>query len=455
MRALISFFIGGCILISCTNSNEIIESGPFELRFSQDTVLFDTLFTEIKSVTKRFRVYNDDSRARSISSIRIAGGSTSAYRIALNGLEATEFNDQVILGGDSLLFLVEANIDAGDSNNPFIVEDSVIFESAEDLGGVKLLAWGQDANYLKDSIISCDDVWDSPKPYVLLGSVLVDSLCTLTIPAGANIFSAFNTSFFVQGSIAVLGEADNKVVFRNDRLDEGYRDAPGQWEGIFFLEGSGDNLIEFAEISNSRYGIWLGTPDPDTIPDLVLRNSIITNVSNTGLIAFTSDLSVENSLIHNCGEQVIANLAGGNYAYNHCTLVNYPFQFFREEPLAVFADFVELADGSVIVADIDVSLLNCIVDGSLQDELVFSNSGGAEFTLLTAYNLIRSTDSDLEINENILNSDPIFIDPENSDYQLGETSPAVDTGIQTTVIGDLAGNVRDAMPDRGAYERIE
>ena len=121
----------------------------------------------------------------------------------------------------------------------------------------------------------------------------------------------------------------------------------------------------------------------------------------------------------------------------------------------MFADFVELADGSAIVEDIDVSLLNCIVDGSLQDELIFSNNGGAEFTLLTAYNLIRTTDSDLEINENILNSDPLFIDPENGDYQIGETSPAVDTGIQTSVIGDLAGNARDAMPDRGAYERIE
>ena len=348
MKALQLFFIAVIFLGACTNPNEVVKDEQFTLRVSQDTVLFDTLFTTIKSITKRFRVYNDEENAREIQSIRVAGGSTSAYELIINGIRGTEFTRQVLLGGDSLQILVEATIDIQNNNNPLIVRDSIIFESSSPQDNVLLLAWGQDANYLKDSVISCNTTWEAGKPYVLLGSILVDSLCSLTIDAGAKVYSGFNSSFFVRGSLQVNGTNDESVIFRNDRTDEGFNEAPGQWEGIYFLEGSTNNQINHARIINSKYGIWLGTPDADTLPDLTISNSIIANVSRTGLIAFTSDLQVVNTLIHTCGEFAVANLAGGNYSYNHCTFTNYPIVFFREDPVAVFSDNIQLADNTTM-----------------------------------------------------------------------------------------------------------
>jgi hypothetical protein len=452
LRPLLSIIIVVIALGACTNPNEVVKDQPFTLRFSQDTVLFDTLFTTINSITKRVRVYNDEENARQINSIRVAGGQSSPYRLIVNGEEGTEFNNQVILGGDSLQILVEANIDSKNIDNPFIVRDYILFEATTPQDDVLLLAWGQDANYLQDSVIGCNAVWDAGKPYVLLGSVLVDTLCSLLINAGAEVYAGFNTSFFVKGTLNVNGASDAKVVFRNDRLDEGFMDAPGQWEGIFFLEGSKGNLINYTNILNSRYGIWLGTPDADTIPDLILLNSTISNVSRTGIIAFTSDLEASNTLVHTCGEYSVANLAGGNYFYNHCTFANYPTVFFRDQPLAVFSDNIQLADNSSIVEDINLWMTNTIIYGTLEDELILNNSGGANFSAAIGHSLLKTTINGLDVNSNILNEDPLFLDIETSDYDIESNSPAVDSGVLTGLIFDINGNSRDNLPDIGAFE---
>ena len=48
---------------------------------------------------------------------------------------------------------------------------------------------------------------------------------------------------------------------------------PGQWGGIILLAGSHGNYMDFSIIRNAEYGIRLGSPDIDTIPDIVLKNS--------------------------------------------------------------------------------------------------------------------------------------------------------------------------------------
>jgi len=450
LRYLVCILVLALMLGSCREQREILSDTGFTLRFSQDTVLFDTLFTEIRSITKRFRVYNDDANAKRISSIRVAGGS-SPFRILLNGVSSADFTDEIILGGDSLQILVEANIDAGNLNNPFLVTDSILFDTGSGTQNIKLVAWGQDANYLKDSVLICNTTWTSEKPYVLLGSILIDSLCTLSVDAGTRIYSSFGSSVFVGGTLEVNGNFENRVLFRNDRLDDSFNDAPGQWNGIFFLEGSKDNVISNSRIENARYGIWLGTPDTDTIPDLRIENSIIHNMSQTGVIAFTSDLTMENSLIYNCGEQAVANLAGGNYRYNHCTLGGYSNRFIREAPLFIASDNLLLADNTSIIEPVSLQLQNTIVFGELTDELLLDNSGGASFEALVTSSLLRTT-LDLNVNGNIINMDPQFISIDDFNYRLDGSSPAVDSGELSELLFDLEGNQRDALPDMGAYE---
>lgn len=463
MRVHLLSLFAVCLVLAlslCTPVEEELTLDPEAyLTFSTDTLFFDTLFTDTVSFTRRFRVFNPQRNAVRLSSISLASGANSSFSLFLNGIKGQQFDDQVILGEDSLLVLVEVNIPSRDENSPFLVEDSVIFVTNENIQTVNLVAWGQDAHFFRsDSIIACNTTWMADKPYVLYGSVLLDSLCELEVEAGTEIYINNGASFFVAGTLKVNGTAEEPVLFRNVRLD--IENAPGQWVGILFLEGSKDNLIDYAVIRNAEFGVRLGTPDNDTIPDLIISNTIVENMSSFGILAFTSDLWAYNLLVNNCINSTAGHFAGGHYIYQHCTLANYSIGQANEAPAMIFTDNLELSDGSLLQADLYTQLQNNIIWGDHQDveELQFAASGGTMFEVLVEHCMIRSQNSDFDINNNILETEPgfpRFVDPVEYNYQLDTLSPAIDRGRPLAIDSDLLGNPRDATPDMGAYERIE
>jgi hypothetical protein len=457
---LFLFLAVGAMLALCTPSEEEITEDPnAQLTFSADTIFFDTLFTDTTSFTRRFRVYNPNENAVNLSDISLGTGNNSDYQLIINGLRDRQFQDQVILGEDSLLVMVEVTIPSRNEDVPFLVEDSVIFVTNNNIQSVNLVAWGQDAHFFRnDAVIACNTTWPADKPYVLYGSILIDSLCELQIQAGARIYLNQGASIFVRGSINVTGTAERPVLFSNVRLD--IENAPGQWTGLLFLEGSVDNRIDHAIIRNGEFGVRLGTPDNDTIPDLILSNTVIENMSSYGVLAFTSDLWAYNLLVDNCINSTAGHFAGGNYWYQHCTFANYSIGLFNEAPALVFSDNLELADGTLLQADLSVQLQNNIIWGDYQDieELQFAPSEGPAFEVLLDHCMIRSENEDLAINDNILGTAPDFprfIDPWDYNYQLDTLSPAKDQGRLSPIVTDLLGNPRDDMPDMGAYERLE
>ncbi len=450
------FFIAGFGLFNCQPEEEIIDRDYSSgLRFSMDSVLFDTVFTGVGSTTKRLMVYNPNAKAVVIKNIQLGEGPSSPFQILVNGL-APEPGDEVeILGKDSLLILITVNINPQDENSPYLVNDSIVMETNGILQDVQLVAWGQDANYLGNVILACNSTWTNDRPYVLYAPVLVDSLCQLNIQEGTEIYVAHGATLFVKGKIIAEGSADERILFRNDRLDPAYENIPGQWGGIYFLEGSHGNSMDFTTIRNAEIGLRLGTPDQDTIPDIVVKNTIIENMSNSGILAFTSDLYAENLLINNCMEFNCGNVAGGNYTYLHCTFANYGTDFVRESPSFFISDNIVLEDNSVITGDTYLEIRNSIIDGNMEDELFFDYSGNATNILAMSDNILRTTIMDLDTFGNILNADPKFITPSMYNYRLDTLSPAKDQGDFVGVEYDLDGNQRDAMPDIGAYERIE
>lgn len=467
LLSLIIITLGG---IACSPEEEDITfDGSASLRFSTDTVLFDTLFTSVGSITRRFRIFNDNDNALLISSISLEGGSESPYTLFVNGRTGTEFEDVRILGNDSLLLLTEVTIDPMDEELPFLVRDQVNFVTNGNQQDVKLVAFGQDANFLGDSVLACNTVWAAGKPYVITSSILVDTLCNLTIEPGARVFASNNAFIFVRGTLEANGDAENPILFRNDRLDEAFDVAPGQWGGLVFLEGSQNNEISFTTIKNAQVGIRLGTPDNDTIPDLVINNSIIENIGSSsdfpdnainlqpghGILAFTSDLEVNNTLINNCELGSVGNFAGGNYTYNHCTLANFSFDFFRQDPTATFSDNIVLGDNSLLVGDLNLNVTNSIIYGNLQEELLLSITGETDSEVRLRNNIIRTRDETFEIGGNLLDQDPRFIDPREFNFRLDTLSPAKDAGLEIGILIDLDGAVRDENPDIGAYERKE
>ncbi|MEQ8572842.1 MAG: hypothetical protein RIB63_02175, partial [Fulvivirga sp.] len=174
-----------------------------------------------------------------------------------------------------------------------------------------------------------------------------------------------------------------------------------------------------------------------------------------GLLAISSDLYAANVLINNCQLNAVGNLAGGNYTYEHCTFANFSFNFFRRDSVLVLSDNLLLGDNSVLLGDLNFSMTNSIVWGSLRDELLISNSGETSTEILFTNNILKSQDNAFADVDNLLNEDPKFFDPGEFNFQLDTLSPAKDMAIDLGILIDLEGTNRDDKPDIGAFERKE
>jgi hypothetical protein len=118
---------------------------------------------------------------------------------------------------------------------------------------------------------------------------------------------------------------------------------------------------------------------------------------------------------------------------------------------------------------------NCIFWGNSTDQIAIDTSNGAGGTLTVNYCDIQDGENSVNIIDPLLSTlnwgiknidaDPFFVDPLISDYHLQDTSPCIQTAIDTIEIAgvicvcppfDLEGNPRPhpvgTMPDMGAYE---
>jgi hypothetical protein len=141
--ALALFF---SFFISCKKDKVITSSGA-KLSFSQDSVLFDTVFTSIGSTTKLFRVHNRNNGKVNISSIRLARGNASFYRLNVDGVAGKSFSNIEIAANDSMYIFVEVTIDPNNQLNPFIYRDSILFDLNGSEQHFDLIAFGQNAYY--------------------------------------------------------------------------------------------------------------------------------------------------------------------------------------------------------------------------------------------------------------------------------------------------------------------
>ncbi|MGB0521940.1 MAG: hypothetical protein ACPGJS_03215 [Flammeovirgaceae bacterium] len=447
------------VLSSCELQEEkLTADASIQLTFSTDTVFFDTIFTSLGSITKRFKAYNPSENAIEIDEIAVGGEPNSFYSMVVNGTESNRVQNVRVLGKDSVLILVKVNIDPLDQDLPFIVQDSVTFVTNGNFQDVKLVSWGQDANFLRDSVLDCNTTWDASRPYVIFDDVLVDSNCTLTMLEGTKVYMNAGSDLFVRGSLNILGKADSLVKIQSVRLDPPFDITPGQWGGIVFIEGSQGNRIEGAVIRNGTFGLF-ADPSETTPIDININQSIIENASFSGISSFGANITMRNTLVQNCIEYTVFCVGGGNYTFEHNTFANYSFDFFRENPQLVLGNFVVINTDQgeqLIASDLEVNMTNNIVWGSLEDEVQLPDPD-PNFTAIYTFrnNLIRTTLTALDINGNLINIDPLFTSPFDKDYTLDTLSPAQNAGIDIGVAVDLEGTNRVGLPDLGAFERVD
>ena len=468
-------------LIAC--KHDLSDADPdARLSFSTDTVTFDTVFTTIGSATLSFKVYNRNNRPMLIKSISLAGGSSSFFRLNIDGVASTIQRDLEVASDDSLFIFVAVTIDPTHVNNPVVISDSVIFNVNGTEQDVKLIAYGQDVHLINGDIIG-SQLWTSEKPYLIYHSMAVDTGQVLTIEEGTTIYLHRQSSMIIWGTLVVNGTWERPVVFQNDRLEEFYDIVAGQWGTIYIDPVSKGNRIDHALIKNGIAGIQIGYPSDYQVPDLELSNSTIQNVSFAGIYAFGANITCYNTVIANCAGPAAALLRGGNYRFLHCTVSNNGvLGSSRTDPSVVLtnifysAEYDELSGSYIYVpraGDLEnAEFSNTIIDGNLNHELQFVSNSSNLFNYTFDHCLLKMSEDSIHAGNQdhflsvILNKEVRFVndsDRYHLDYSLDTLSPAKDAGDQELLIiypflnTDITGFNRnaDGKPDLGSFERKE
>ena len=466
----ILFLAGIIVVIFSCERYELNRSPDARLAFSTDTVFFDTIFTTIGSITKRFRIYNTHSQPVEVSSIALAGGAESNFRLNIDGYASDQVSNIEIPAEDSLFIFVEVTLDPNNMDSILRIQDSIVFLTNGNLQDVDLVAWGQDVHLLQGDTLQTG-TWINDKPYLILDYILVDSLQTLTLEAGVRIHLHRDAWMIVKGTLLANGSLEEPILIEGDRLEYLYRNLPGQWGGIYFWPGSRENRMDHVTIKNGMYGIWADTVVTPGIPTVSISNCIIQDMSAIGIIGRGASIHADNTVIGSCGQFSVFLTIGGSYEFYHCTVANYWGSGFsnRTTPAVGMKNYYQDALGGIQVRPIERAYFgNCIVYGNKEFEVAIDEHASSNIPYQFDHSLVKVDPSAFDLADpnhfiSVINGeDPRFInpDPAHSNFQLDTLSPAKDVALPDLAVEyplDLLGNSRlgSLGPDMGAYERVE
>lgn len=468
---ILIFLLSLGYLFSCEDE-KYLSSTDVKLRFSVDTVMFDTVFTTVGSTTQHLKVYNPYSQKLLISSIKLAKGELSSFRLNINGVSSNEIDNLEIAPLDSMYIFVEVTVNPNGQDLPLIVKDSIEFVTNSNRQDVDLVAWGQDFKLIRKGDVS-NTTWTNEKPYLVYNYAYVDTLTTLTIEPGTKIYFHKDAGLYVKGKVIANGTIENPILMHGDRLEDVYSNVPDQWNGIVLYSGSKNNEFSNVEIKNANIGLQVGNIEDQGNASVNLYNVKIQNMAYAGIFSLKSEIQAVNCLITNCGFYATALLVGGSYEFNHCTIANYWGGYSikaRSTPSVLISNILNISKdkpdyiGDLVKADFG----NCIIAGNASDgnELFMKANAQAIFNYRFDQCILQVADT-FKVNNpehysNILKGvDPKFVDPyKKYNFELDTLSKAKDAAnraISKLYPSDLKGRDRfaDNGPDIGALERQE
>ena len=438
------------ITLSCKKEN-IATGTNINISFSADTIILDTLFTEIGSATYYFKVYNNSNKTVKFDEIFLGNKNKSAYRTRIDGQEGNQAFNVQIAANDSMFIFLETTLQKNSQNEPSLIKDSIIFKSGEHTRDIDILSWGQNVKMMKSQNISTQSLNNST-PYLICGNITVDTLQTLTIKEGTKLYFHKNSTLTIKGKLIVNGKTEKPVLFSSDRLEDFYNDIPGQWNGIYFPKGNLGAEITNATIENSSVGLSFNQPNIGS--EIKINNSIIRHCLKNGIEITTGNFSLNNLLITNCGQAALSISDGTNGTINHSTIANY-YDYGRNSRSLVISNDENTKENNITVT-------NSIIYGTFPNEIYIDNENS-----LSSINIdhcivktnLESIISPLSIT-NSINKDPLFYDTKKQYFYLTKDSPARDFGklnFGNLLPIDLRGKNRtaDNKPDVGAYEYFE
>jgi len=467
--ALTLFILSFTFFLATCKKESFITAPDARVTITADSLKYDTVFTTTGSITQSFKIINENNQKLNISSIKLMGGNASVYKINADGIIGPEINNIEVRANDSIYVFVSVVINQNVTSLPFIVQDSIKINYNGRDRWVQLEAWGQNAHFFRNRLVTGNETWTNDLPYVILGALVVDTTATLSIDKGCRIYVHADAPVVVDGTLLINGQKDSidRVYFRGDRLDDPYKDFPASWPGIFFRSSSKGNVFNYAVLKNAYQAIASQDLSPNyPNPKITLNECIVDNAYDAGIITVNSSIKAVNCLISNCGKNLLL-LKGGDYQFTHCTIATYSNNFIlHKDPVLSISNFINVNNVPQI-SPLSALFRNCIFwgdGGVVEDEVVVSKSGSTAFSVNFDYGLWKIEKNNptatpgVVASQMINNQPPLFDSIDVSrryyDFHLQSASPAVNKGTNAGIVKDLDGRPRPVgLPDLGCYEK--
>lgn len=469
-----------CSLFSLQCKKDLTTTSPSaKLSFSTNLLFFDTVFAtgSTGSSVRIFTVHNNNNEAVIISSIKLAGN-YSSFEVNVDGVPGTNFTNVKIPANDSIFVFVQVNVNPLNTNNPMVIEDSLIFTTNGNVQWVNLQAFGWNAYYYVPNMfpkygpayseLPCGTEWKNDKPHVIFGYLVVQTGCTLKIDAGAGVYLHDSAVLLVDSAatLNVAGTQTQPVTFQGDRLEPDYKYLPGQWNEILLYKSVNCN-VSWAVIQNGTTGIQVDTVAPgNSNPALTMDHTIIKGMSSYGFLAEGAPVTANNCLISDCQYSCAALVYGGTYTFNQCTFADYwgvdNSYGQRTTPLLDINNYYQSVTGQNIYRPIYKAFFgNCIIYGALNEEILLDSAGSNDLMNYYFENCVLKTQHSFPGNHisdsAYINQDPLFTNPGADNCLVNPGSPALgnaNSSIASQYPIDLAGQSRPATDATiGAYEQ--
>jgi hypothetical protein len=452
-RRLLLLLLLAAVAVCCRQ--EFTSDSSATLRFSSDTICFDTIFSPLGSTTFSCKVYNPGSKNLIFDEVRLRGESASPFRMNVDGRAGYSVGSVKLARRDSLFIFLEVK-----KNRNLLLTDAVVFvvNGVELASRLEVVAYGQDAVVFdRDTSPHSGYTFTAEKPYILNGVVAVDSAATVKVAAGAKLYFGANAGIDVNGTLEVEGTPENPCTFSFPRYnDPWYSSATNQWSGVS-ISSTGRASVRYAKINGARCAFAVSdTLSTATGVQLTLKNSVV-ELSNIGVQVSSGRLRADNCLFaRSTANAMLAE--GGSCNFYHCTFASGAYlgvpvtlQNYRLRKKGKQSNGYD-----TIPAPLEACFANSIIYGdkvtgiSIREQK--HQAAAMHFTLLRC--LVKLDNGyDLSNGEryvDIIAQDPMFKDAAKNDFHLSETSPAINAGLSSitaTYPADADGYDRNTTHD--------
>ena len=223
-------------------------------------------------------------------------------------------------------------------------------------------------------------------------------------------------------------------------------------------------MLTYAVVKNAYQAIVTEKPSINANSKVILHQCIVDNAYDAGIFCINSSLQADNSLISNCGSNIIISY-GGVYNFTHCTVAGYSTNYLNHKNPVLNVNNFSTLSGTTLTADLNAVFRNSIFwgdEGIVNNEIEVNKQGGNPFVVLFDKNIFRALNDpgNSTLTGNIKNQNPSFdsIDVSKRIFNFritkNLTAPGINTGVLTGFPKDLDNNNRNVgLPDLGCYEK--